>query len=328
MAKATSYNVVGNREDLTDILSVVVPEETPVTSMIAKGRGPKAVYHEWQVDTLEAPEFAGVAEGEDVSDFNNKGEYRERLGNYIQKFRRAWAVSDIQESVDTAGVPSEKARSKAKCLQEIKRDIESAICSDGDRAAGPIHKLRGLGDWIDSAGPADVGAAYRTPSGSINATAMASLTEALFNGVLQSVYEQHGSRKSLTLVAGPALKKAVTGFTRAEGATTAKAYQVHEQAGSKKITFDVSIYDGPFNVIAIVPSLFNGRTSGGALTDTVRCRGYLLDPSLLSIGYMKQPGAQELENQGGGPRGYVDAILTLCVKNPLGLGKFNATALS
>lgn len=330
MAKATTYNVAGNREDLTDILSVIEPQETPITSAIKKGKAPGNVLIEWQVDDLANPSFDGVAEGTDVSDFDNKAANRARLGNYIQKFRRTWSVSDIQEAVDTAGVPSEKARSKTKCLLEIKRDIESAIASNNDRSSGPTHTLRGLGDWIDSTGPSDVAAAYRTPSGSIDTTTTTTLSEANINTVLQTMYENYGSKKDLTLFAGPALKKRISDFTRAEGTTTAKAYQVHELATSKTITYDVTLYDGPFAMVAIVPTLFNGRVSstGGALTDVVRGRGYVANLSLLSLNYMKQPGAQELENEGGGPRGFVDAILTLCVHNPKGLGKFAPTALS
>ena len=325
MAKATSYNTVGNREDLTDLLTVVEPQETPVTSMIPKGKGPSGVLHEWQTDDLDTPQFDGVLEGLDVPSFDNKADGRARLGNYIQKFWRTWSVSDIQEAVDTAGVPSEVARSKTKCLQEIKRDIETAICSDQDRQADDgvnPYKLRALGDWIDSSGPADVPAAYRTPSGSIQTTATGSLTEALFNGVFQSKYEASGSKSGTTLVAGPSLKNFITGLVRAEGATTAKAYQVHEMANTKKITYDVQMYDGPYGLVSIVTSLFNGRTSGAALANAGKARGYIIEPSLLSLNYMKQPGAQELENQGGGRRGFVDAILTLVVKNPKGLGKF------
>ena len=33
MAKATSYNVAGYREDLSDILTILEPEVTPVTTM-------------------------------------------------------------------------------------------------------------------------------------------------------------------------------------------------------------------------------------------------------------------------------------------------------
>ena len=38
------------------------------------------------------------------------------------------------------------------------------------------------------------------------------------------------------------------------------------------------------------------------------------------------PSHYDQEDQGGGPRGFYNAWYTLRVKNPLGLGKFAATA--
>lgn len=327
MALATTSNTVGNREDLADLIAVVEPEKYPLSSMLAKGPKPGATYVEWQVDNLDDPRFGGIVEGSDVSSFTNKAADRGRIGNYVEQIRRDWMVSKLQELVITAGVPSEAARSKAKCLSEVKRDIESVIGSDQDRAAGPTHRLRGLGDWIDSAGPSDVPAAYRTPAASIDATAIASLTEAAFNAVLRSVAEQGGAEQ-LDLPCGTALKDRIAGFTRDEGTTTAKAYQVHEMATSRTITFDVTIYKGPFNTINIIPDLYLGRTSGAALADAGRARGYVIDRSLVDICFLQRPGQQELEDQGGGRRGYIDTILTMRAKNPLGLGKFNATSLS
>lgn len=326
MAKATSFSV-GNREDLTDFLTVIEPQEYPLSSLISKGPGPKGVYHEWQVDNLDNPRFDGVAEGADVDSFDNQAAERARIGNYIQKVRRSWMVSDIQESVDTAGVPSEVANSKAKTLEEVKRDIEAMIGSDQDRSAGPTHKSRGLGDWIDSSGPVDVDSNFRTPSGSINATQTSSLTEANINSVLQSIYETYGAKKNMTLVAGPALKKQITGFTLSSGSATARQYQVTEMAKEKTITFDVNVYDGPHGIFTVVGSVWLARTSGAALADVGRGRGYLINPGLLSIDYMKRPGSQELDNEGGGRRGYVDTILTLTCKNPKGLGKFNPSSI-
>ncbi len=36
MAKAASYNTAGNREDLTDVLTILEPESTPFVSMAKK----------------------------------------------------------------------------------------------------------------------------------------------------------------------------------------------------------------------------------------------------------------------------------------------------
>jgi hypothetical protein len=80
-------SAVSNREDLTDVLTILAPEETPVLSSANKQKA-SATFVEWTVDSLSAPVTAGIAEGADVSTFTDKFAGRARLGNYIQKFRR------------------------------------------------------------------------------------------------------------------------------------------------------------------------------------------------------------------------------------------------
>ena len=59
MASSTSYNTAGNREDLTDIISILEPESTPFVSMMKKGRA-TGTFVEWQADKLSTPDFDGV----------------------------------------------------------------------------------------------------------------------------------------------------------------------------------------------------------------------------------------------------------------------------
>ena len=46
---------VSNREDLTDVLTILAPEETPVLSSANKEKA-SATFVEWTVDSLAAPE--------------------------------------------------------------------------------------------------------------------------------------------------------------------------------------------------------------------------------------------------------------------------------
>lgn len=329
MAQATSYNVAGLREDLTSMLTLVTPEETPVLSRLSKSKAPGQPYQEWQVDDLATPTFTGTREGEDVSSFENKSENRARIGNYIQHERKPWKVSTIAELSDFA-TGSEKAMAKSKCVRELKINFETLLCSDQDRQAenGTLpYKTRALGDWIDSAGPSDVPAAYRTPAASIDATAGASLAESTINGVLQSMYEVSGGKKDYFVPCGPTFKSYVSQFQRATGSSgTTKSYQVNQNATEHRIDLAVDIYNSDFGMITLVPTVFNGRTSGGSLNTTARMRAYVIDPDLVSVSYMKALGEGQLDDEGGGPRGYFDAMLMLVVKNPRGLGKFAATS--
>jgi len=147
MAKATTYNTSGNKEDLTSIISVLEPEATPFVSLMKKGKA-TGTFFEMQVDRLNSPDFSGIEEGKDVSSFTNQSADRARIGNYIQKFRDTFMTSDLQELVDTAGVASEFANAESKAVRNVKRSIESAFCSAQDRqadaGAGAPYKTRGM----------------------------------------------------------------------------------------------------------------------------------------------------------------------------------------
>jgi hypothetical protein len=207
MPFSPSYNTtnpgaaVSNREDLTDILKVLAPEDTPIYSSLPHSKA-KGTYHEWTMDTLASPSTDGVIEGSDVDSFADKFANRVRVGNYVQKLRRSYMVSDIQEAVDSVG-PAKYAQAEKKAGLELKRDIEATLLSTNDRVAGDSNtasKLRGLGDWIDSAGPSDVPADYRTPADSIHASG--SFTETVLNNRSPYVTNTYESEYLIEVIYG------------------------------------------------------------------------------------------------------------------------------
>ena len=321
MASSTSYNTAGNREDLTDIISILEPESTPFVSMMQKGRA-TGTFVEWQADKLSTPDFDGVNEGEDVSSFKNQAEDRARLGNFVQKFRDTFMTSDIQELVDTAGVANEFANSEAKAVRNVKRSIESAFCSSQDRqsdaGSGTPYKTRGMLKWLGVGGqPSDIPAAYQNVANDTTGTQ----TEATFNSVLQELYQANGMPGGqLTLIAGPSLKQEISNFSRQASATN-NTYVINQDAESRKITLTVNLYEGDFGNVAIVPSLFVNRTSG---SDTIDAdAGLLIDPEFVGMHSLKAESATELEDQGGGRRGFVDVIAALACYSPKAHGFFN-----
>ena len=321
MPKASTYNTVGQREDLSDVLTILEPESTPFVSMANKATA-SGTFFEVQVDDLSTANFDGVNEGEDVTAFDNKAANRARIGNYIQKFRRTYAVSDIAELVDTAGVANEFAASEAKAVREIKRDLEAAVCSAQDRQAdsgvGAPYKTRGMFKWLGVGGqPSDVPTFAQNVANDTTGTQ----TEATFNSVLQELYEANGMPGGqLTLIAGPQLKKEISDFARQAGGA-GFAFSVTQPAESKKITLTVNLYEGDFGTVAIVPSVFLNRTSGSSTIDGDA--GLLIDPEYVAIHTLKAESNSELENQGGGRRGFCDVIAGLACHMPKAHGFFN-----
>jgi hypothetical protein len=320
MPFSPSYNTtnpgaaVSNREDLTDILKVLAPEDTPIYSSLPHSKA-KGTYHEWTMDTLASPSTDGVIEGSDVDSFADKFVNRVRVGNYVQKLRRSYMVSDIQEAVDSVG-PAKYAQAEKKAGLELKRDIEATLLSTNDRVAGDSNtasKLRGLGDWIDSAGPSDVSADYRTPADSIHASG--SFTETVLNSLITSIYRQSGKSQSLNLHADTALRAVISSFARTSGATDAVYRQVMQSAG-KKLTNTVGMYESDNGIVTIT-----NMNPVCAPDTTNKDTGYLLNMEFLGVADLIPMGTKGLQDLGGGKRGFVDWTGTLVVKHPGALGK-------
>ena len=321
-------SAVSNREDLTDVLTILAPEETPVLSSANKQKA-SATFVEWTVDSLSAPVTAGIAEGADVSTFTDKFAGRARLGNYIQKFRRDYQVSDLQEAVDSVG-PAKLAQAEAKSIRELKRDIEATLCGIQDRAqengSGTAYALRGLGDWIDSAGPADVPSAFRTPAASIADVTDDEFAESELNDIITSIFKVTGSSNSLMLIADTALRRDISDFARIAGVSGTdrdSVRTVNYNGDSSKIKLSVDLYQSDHGIVSIVnanPDCMPTQAGQAGMS------GYLVNPEYYGVHELIPMGSTRLPNQGGGERGYVDCALTLGVYHPGAHGKITASA--
>jgi hypothetical protein len=329
----------GIRQDLSDLIAVVDAKTCPVISMAKKGAEPINPLTQWQADAFNAATVpAGVLSNTDVSssDFVDNAANRVLLSARIQKFREVPSVDDLAQHVsEVAGIGKKKemARAVSKSLEQMKRAMEAAFCSDQEsveQSGATPYKTRGLGKWIQNGAQVDlpVNSAYRTPTASINTTVTASLTENNIQDMLQSLYEQTGKAQTYSLVCGPALKRQFTSFTRTQFASTnvASAIRVLNQKDDNKIVSTVDIFEGDFGTLELIPSLFLAKDTAVNAAAVQNGRGYVLDMDMVELRYNRKPRFQELEDRGGGPRGIVDAICALCVKSPLALGKFAPTA--
>ena len=315
-------SAISNREDLLDVLTILAPEETPILSSANKERA-SSTFVEWTVDTLDAPQTSGVAEGADVTAFTDKFSGRARLGNYVQKFRRDYMVSDLQEAVDSVG-PAKVAQAEAKAIRELKRDVEATLMGTQDfsieNGAGTAYGLRGLGDWIDSSGPSQVPSAFQTPADSIHASG--TFTETTLNELITSIYRVTGSTNSLMLVADTALRRVIADFARLDpdgsGAGTS-IRDVNYNGDSSTIKLSVELYQSDHGVVSIV-----NMNPDCAPDTSAKDTGYIINPDYFGISELIPMGSTRLPNLGGGERGYVDCALTSLVYHPGAHGKITA----
>ena len=318
-------SAVSNREDLTDVLTILAPEETPILSSANKQRA-SATNVEWTVDSLSAPQTAGIAEGADVTAFTDQFAGRARLGNRVQKFRRDYMVSDMQEAVDSVG-PAKIAQAEAKAIREMKRDIEATLAGTQDSAvengAGVANALRGLGNWIDSAGPADVPAAFRTETGSIVDVTDDVFAESELNGLITSIFGVTGTSDNLMLVADTALRTDISDFARIGGVSGDSVRSVNYDGNSGSIKLSVDLYQSDHGVVSVVnanPDCMPTQAGQAGMA------GYVINPEYYGVHELIPMGSTRLPNLGGGERGFVDCALTLGVYHPGAHGKITASA--
>ena len=316
---------VSNREDLTDVLTILAPEETPILSSANKERA-TATNVEWTVDSLSAPSTAGISEGADVTAFTDQFAGRARLGNRVQKFRRDFMVSDLQEAVDSVG-PAKIAQAEAKAIRELKRDIEATLAGTQDSAvedgAGTANALRGLGDWIDSAGPADVPSTFRTPAASIVDVTDDVFAESELNGLISSIFKVTGTSDNLMLVADTALRTDISDFARIGGVSGDSVRSVNYDGNSGSIKLSVDLYQSDHGIVSVVnanPDCMPTQAGQAGMS------GYVVNPEYYGVHELIPMGSTRLPNLGGGERGFVDCALTLGVYHPGAHGKITASA--
>ena len=324
MASANSYSTPsttgGNREDLRDVLTILEPEQTPVVSAIRKGPGPRGTFTEVLADELDKPQINGQPEGKDITSYSNKDTKRQRFGNYIQIQTRDFGVTDVQQLVDTAAVNDEYAYAKMKTLREMKRDIEATICSDNDRQSGngtDEWKTRGLFRWLRStanSAPSDIPSEYRTPAAQDTS---ATIDETVLNNVLQSLFETHSSKKQYMGVFSPNVVEKIDLFTRIEGDGGRERYTINDNAATKTINLEVKVFNSSFGRVNVLPSVFLNYSNDTFDDDA----GLILDLSLLELQYMQPLTVHNMDDDGGGKRGYAKTIYSLCCKNPKGLAR-------
>jgi hypothetical protein len=249
-----SYDAVGIREDLSDVITNISPEETPFHTKSAKTRA-RNTLHEWQTDSLRASAANAHIEGDATT-----AEARSattRLGNYTQIFKNAVVVPDTDEGLDKAGRAREIAYQTLKIAKEQKLDIEKALFDNNARAAGnstTARELAGAPAWLTSntdfganegADPTGDGTDARTDE----TTTLQAFDQTRFDGVMQSIWENGGNPDTVYLSAFQ-MNKALS-FTGNNNQRSAV------QAGDERVIKSLAVYVTPWGTIEFMPSREN-----------------------------------------------------------------------
>lgn len=276
----TTYNAIGNREDLSNAIYNIDPFDTPVMSL-ARRRNVKNRTFDWQTEHLPNVD-PNNAQLEGFELIRAASTPTVRVNNVCQISSRDATVSGSQEESDHAGVGSEMGHQMAMKSKVLKSDIESIMSGRQARVDGDDttpRKTEAVAHWIAravdrnaTAGDAvlgDVSALPTTAYGAFAATAGASqiaLTERMIGDAMERAYG-NGARPD-TLILPPAIRRTVSTF---QGRSSSQV-----MVGKTEVVATVDILATDFGRIKVMPSLW--------LPSDI---GLLLDPDYVALGYFR-----------------------------------------
>ena len=233
---SNTYDAVGNKYDVSEIITNIAPDETPLYSRIGRTKATQTT-HEWLEDDLGSAQQNAQEEG--YTYFTVSATPRVRLSNYTQIMHRGVQVTDTQEAVLHYGIRSEMAYQMQKQLKELAFDCENAIITQTNKIAGSMtptvaREFGGLPYWIITNVLSNGGTAR-------------GLTFDLINNALEQTWNE-GGKPSILLVS-PRNKRVISTFT---------AGNVKYMEGNKthKLSQMISVLETDFGTIQCMTDRF------------------------------------------------------------------------
>jgi len=294
----SSYDAVGQREDLSDIIYSIAPTDTPFMSGIAKEQA-SAVLHEWQTDSLAAATANNAQiEGDEIS--FSAPSATTRLGNRTQISRKSVIVSGTLDTVSKAGRNNELAYQISKASKELKRDMETILTANQAPVTGDdsnARKLAGLESWLKTNTNKGGGSGADPTTSGTNARTdgnQRAFTEAQLKDVIKSCWDEGGDPSMVML--GSFNKQKLSGFT---GGSTR-----FDPAENKRLVASVDVYESDFGALQVMPNRFSRSRSA-----------YVIQPDMFSVAFLRDFQLMDLAKTGDATKQALLAEYTLVSKN-------------
>ena len=294
MAVYQTYQTVGIREDLADIIYSISPTETPFMSGVAKTKATNTS-HQWQTDALADVAANAAVEGAAISYGTQSATTKET--NYTQISTKAVQVSGTNDAVTSAGRNNELAYQVAKAAKELKRDMETALLSNNAAEAGDATTARELGGvqtWIETNVDAGAGGSGAGNGAARTDGTQRAFTESQLKSMIRKVWTEGGD-PSMVMV-GAFNKQKLSGFTG--GATRM------DDAENKRLVSAIDVYESDFGALQVVANRFSRARSA-----------YVLSPDMWSAAYLRDFQMVDLAKTGDADKKALLVEYTLCSKN-------------
>ncbi len=317
-----TFQQIGRREDLTNMVYNISPTEKPFTSAVKKTKATQSK-HEWQTDALAtASATNGIIEGDDAT--ANTADPTVRLGNQLQTLRKVVQVSGRAQAVESAGRADEFEYQLKKRMAELGRDLEAALTQTNAATAGSASSaplMASFESWIASSATAvgnyisagtgtaqttiGINAAAGYPVTSpVDSTVTGTLTEAMLKQVIRTAWEAGGDPS--LVMCGAIVKQKISGsFTG-----IATRFRNVESKSQAQIISGADIYVSDFGSTTIVANRFMR-----AVTVLV------VDPEYVGIASLRGFRMERLAKTGDSDRAQILGDYTLEMRNVLAQGK-------
>jgi hypothetical protein len=251
MSQFRTYNQVGIKEDISDVITNISPTTTPFQSLL-KGEKVSNTVYGWQEDSLA--DVADNAQLEGFTAADNTLAATAMRSNYTQIMAKTVNVTATADAVSTYGRAKETAYQLSKKSAELKREFEyhlvgkaqNAAAGDGTTArtfANAFGTYVGGAAVINSAVTVSIdgnGATAGTPAGA--------LTEAAILEANQDLYEA-GSDASYIMVK-PADSLIIADFNKSAGRTRTF------NDSNKTLVNAIDLYVSPFGEQKVIINRF------------------------------------------------------------------------
>jgi len=296
-----SYDAVGIREDLQDVIYDISPEETPFYSACKKVKASNT-YHEWQTDALRSSAANAHIEGDDTAAEARTATTRQ--GNYTQIFKNAVSIPDTDEGLKKAGRAAEIAYQTLRIAKEQKLDIEKALFDNNARVAGnstTARELAGAPTWLITNDSRGSGGAQAAGDGSTAATdgTQRAFDQTQFDSVMQSIWEQ-GGKPDVVYLSAFQMNKALA-FT---GMNNQRSTIGAAVGGTNAVVKAMDVYVTPWGTVEFVPTRENEPRNV-----------FIMQSDMWAVGVLRPTKNSALAKTGDSTRRQVLTELTLVCKN-------------
>lgn len=291
-----TYDQVGIKEDISDVISNISPTKTPFQSLIKTERVSNRLF-QWQEDAL-----AGVADNAQIEGFTAADSTMAATvmrSNYTQIMQKTVNVSATADVVSTYGRAKETAYQLSKKADELKRELEYHLVGKAQNAAAGADGSQAR--RFANAFGTDVNSDAVIHADVTVDKSGAAIDEAAVLSVNQKMYEAGSEAKYIMIK--PADSLIVAGFAASSGRN-------RDFATGTTVVNVVDLYVSPFGEQRVVLNRFLKATEA-----------LLMDPAMWSLVTLRPWTRELLAKTGDHDRHLIVGEFSLKHKNYKGTGR-------